>query len=238
MKYQDTLKEHLSRRMGMNPRYSLRAFAKALGLEPSKLSEVLSGKKGLSADRAELVCERLRLQGLDRDLFVLSVISQHSRVKKQREDAAKKIKELLLSKNSSKERTTQKNAWYFGVIKFIREMGISTDKLQLPLQLTNLQIENSNRYYERIKKNHPERQSLTYEPVSIVKKLNEDFSVNAITHLDAEFLFLSEEQAATLSRIIRKKIVEFSQSNRQENKMNLYMFLSGFSKLCSKEDIC
>ncbi len=238
MKYQDILKEHLSRRISMNPRYSLRAFANALGLEPSKLSEVLSGKKGLSTDRAEKVCEKLRLQGLDRDIFILSVLSQHSRIKKQRDESAKKLKELLLSKNSLKERTTQKNAWYFGAVNFAREMGIDTEKLESPLHLTSLQVENANRYCERVRKTHPERQTLSFEPMSLVKKFNEDFSVNAVTDLEAEFALLSEEQVATLSRLIRKKVAEFTKSNRQENRMNLYMFLSGFSKLCSKEDIC
>lgn len=222
----------------MNPRYSLRAFANALGMAPSKVSEVLAGKKGLSSDRAEKVCERLRLQGLERDVFLLSVLAQHSRIKKQRHAAGKRLKEILLSKNSSKERTTQKNAWYFGAINFARERGIQTDKLESPLHLTSLQVENANRYCERIRKIHPERQNLSYEPLSLVKKFNEDFAVNAVTNLDAEFALLSEEQAATLSRIIRKKVAEFTKANRQDEKMNLYMFLSGFSKLCSKEELC
>lgn len=242
MKYQDTLKEHLSRRISMNPRYSLRAFACALGLEPSKLSEVLSGKKGLSADRADVVCERLRLKGLDRDLFILSVLSQHSRIKKQRDESAKKLKELVLSKNTAKERTMQKNAWYFGAVHATRECGLDTDKLGSVLRLTHLQVENANRYCERIQKVHPERQNISYEPVSLMKKLNEDFSLKAVTDLEAEFVFLTAEQVTTLSGIVCRKVAEFSksnqESNRQENKINLYMLLSGFSKLCSKEDIC
>ncbi|MEQ1723066.1 MAG: hypothetical protein ABL930_07800 [Pseudobdellovibrio sp.] len=237
MKYQDILKEHLARRINMNPRYSLRAFANSLGLEPSKLSEVLSGKKGLSVDRAEKICERLRLQELDREVFVLSVLAQHSRIKKLRLDSAKKLKELL-SKNSLKDRTTQMNAWYFGAVNYARQMGIKTDKLESTLRLTSLQIENANRYCDRIQKNHTERQTFSYEPMSLVKKINEDFSVNAVAELEAEFAFLSEEQVTELSRIIRKKVTEFAKENRQESKMNLYMFLSGFSKLCLKEDLC
>lgn len=202
------------------------------------MSEVLSGKKGLSADRAEKICERLRLQGLDRDRFMLSVLSQHSRIKKQRDEAAKKLKELLLAKNSPKERTTQRNAWYFGAVNFVREMGMSLDKLRLALHLTNLQVESAVRYCDRIRKNHPERQNLSFEPASLIKKLNEDYSANAIHDLESEFVLLSADQAATLSLIIRKKVAEFAKANRQEKKMNLYMFISGFSKLCSQEDLC
>lgn len=238
MKYQVILKEHLSRRISINPRYSLRAFANALDLEPSKLSEILSEKKGLSSDRAEKVCDKLRLQGLDRDVFMLSVLSQHSRIKNQRDEATKKLKEILISKKSLKQRTTQKNAWYFGAVNFAQETGIDPDKLESSLHLTNLQVENANRYCKRIRKTQPEKQNLSYEPISLVKKFNEDFSMNVVTDLEAEFAFLSEEQVTSLSQIIRKKVAEFAKTNRQKNKMNFYMFLSGFSKLCSKEDLC
>jgi len=238
MKYQNILKENLSRRLIINPRYSLRAFANALGLEPSKLSEILSGKKGLSADRADKVCERLRLQGLDRDLFILSVQSQHSRIKKQKDEAAKKLKELLLSKKTSKEKTAQKNAWYFGAVNFVREMGLDTDKLSKLLQITDLQIENANRFNQRIRKIHPERKFISYEPISLVKKITKDFAINALCELDAEFVFLSEEQATALSRIIQKKVADFAKTNRQENKLNFYMYFNGFSKLGSKEELC
>lgn len=238
MKYQDILKEHLSRRISMNPRYSLRAFANALGLAPSKLSEVLSGKKGLSPGRAETVCDKLRLQGVDRDVFILSALAQHSRIKKQRIESVKKLKEILLPKNSLVSRTTQLNAWYFGAVDYARQVGLKTENLKSSLHLTDLQIENADRYYHRIRRTHPERQNLSYEPMSLLKKFSEDFSMNTVTHVEAEFALLSEEQVTILSRIVHKKVTEFARENRRQKNLNLYMFLSGFSKLCSKESLC
>lgn len=222
----------------MNPKYSLRAFANALDLEPSKLSEILSGKKGLSAERAEKICARLRLQGLAKDVFILSVQSQHSRIKKQKDEATKKLKELLLIKNSRRSQTTRNNAWYFGAVKAALAVGLKAERLLKPLGLTSLQIESAERFINRIAKDYPEKERFSYDPLSLIKKVNEDFSVGIARELDAEFLFLSEEQAATLSRLIQNKVIEFSKSNPQENKMNLYMYFNGFSKLCSKEEIC
>src|SRR6185437_9094888 len=42
------LNEELARRLRDNSRYSLRAFARQLGLSPGELSEVLRGKRALS----------------------------------------------------------------------------------------------------------------------------------------------------------------------------------------------
>ena len=45
MTYQELLRHQLNRRIQMNPRYSLRAFANYLDLQASKLSEILNGKR-------------------------------------------------------------------------------------------------------------------------------------------------------------------------------------------------
>lgn len=59
----DFLREELARRMGANARYSLRAFAKHLGLSPGELSEVLSGKRNLSARSVARISKALGLSG-------------------------------------------------------------------------------------------------------------------------------------------------------------------------------
>lgn len=112
MTYQEILKTNLKRRTSLNPRYSLRAFALFLGMAPSKLSEIFSGKKGLSISRALVFCQRLKLKSPDRDFFLLSVQAQHARLKSQKEDAQKKLKELHLSSQLEKSKTQQRNAWY------------------------------------------------------------------------------------------------------------------------------
>jgi uncharacterized protein (TIGR02147 family) len=55
------LLEELQRRKTHNPRYSLRSFAKHLGISPGHLSSLISGKKSLTVRQASLIANRLKL---------------------------------------------------------------------------------------------------------------------------------------------------------------------------------
>jgi uncharacterized protein (TIGR02147 family) len=57
--YRDRLKAELTRRQMVNPRYSLRAFAKSVGLSAPFLSQVLTGRKNLSIEAAAGLTEKL-----------------------------------------------------------------------------------------------------------------------------------------------------------------------------------
>src|SRR4051794_12712496 len=64
--YREFLAAELARRIGANPRYSQRAFAKALGLSPGELSEILRGKRPLSAKHALQIARALGLSEAER----------------------------------------------------------------------------------------------------------------------------------------------------------------------------
>lgn len=57
----DYLKAELENRLEKNPRYSLRAFAKALGVHPAELSLVLRGERTLSYNSCQKVMANLAL---------------------------------------------------------------------------------------------------------------------------------------------------------------------------------
>ena len=59
--YQDILKAELEKRQRANARYSLRAFARDLGVSPSNLSEILQRKAGLSRIKAQEIAKKLNL---------------------------------------------------------------------------------------------------------------------------------------------------------------------------------
>ena len=63
------LQNELVRRCKMNPRYSLRAFAKFLGVEPSFLSKLLNGKRAITPASLKRLAPRL---GLNPDQFAPS----------------------------------------------------------------------------------------------------------------------------------------------------------------------
>jgi len=71
--YRSFLKEELVRRSKRNPKFSLRSLARMLGVSPSLISEVLSGKRNLTEDLATLLCSKLGFKDLERDFFVTLV---------------------------------------------------------------------------------------------------------------------------------------------------------------------
>ena len=85
--YRAILKEELDGRCQQNPRYSLRAFARDLELAPSRLSEILNRKQGLSRKGATRIAEILGFHGEERDMFCDMVVSEHARSKTEREVA-------------------------------------------------------------------------------------------------------------------------------------------------------
>jgi uncharacterized protein (TIGR02147 family) len=68
--YQQLLKDELVRRNSKNPRYSLRGFARDLGISQAFLSQILSRKRKLSDEKAILIADKLRLNATGRKLFV------------------------------------------------------------------------------------------------------------------------------------------------------------------------
>jgi PAS domain S-box-containing protein len=67
------LETELTRRKEKNPRYSLRALAAFLKLDPSALSRILSGKQELSIPSALQIIQKLKLGITDQEQFITSV---------------------------------------------------------------------------------------------------------------------------------------------------------------------
>jgi uncharacterized protein (TIGR02147 family) len=77
--YVDILSLHFASRRERNPRYSLRAFARDLGVAPSTLSEVMAGKSLLSRMTAHKIGTRLGLAGPDLELLCDAADAAHPR---------------------------------------------------------------------------------------------------------------------------------------------------------------
>lgn len=74
--YRGYLSAVLVQRMQANPQYSMRAFARSLGLSAGELSEVLRGKRKLSLRSAERVSAGLRLNAAEREHLLSLVLSE------------------------------------------------------------------------------------------------------------------------------------------------------------------
>ena len=68
--YRLWLQQEYSQRSRKNPRYSIRAFAKVLAMDPSSVSQIISGKRRVSAKILQRLCDRLSVAPLVRaELF-------------------------------------------------------------------------------------------------------------------------------------------------------------------------
>jgi uncharacterized protein (TIGR02147 family) len=92
--YRAYLKAELGERVSANPAYSLRAFAQGLGLSCSFLSEVLQGKKNLSAGAAMKVAMRLGLNEVETRYFCLLSRLECEDDPREKESILAKIREI------------------------------------------------------------------------------------------------------------------------------------------------
>ncbi|NJL23805.1 MAG: TIGR02147 family protein [Calothrix sp. SM1_5_4] len=80
------LKDELRRRVRLNPRYSLRSFARNLRMSPGALSEVLSGRRQLSLKSVPNVAQAIGLSAVEsRHLLHLAQLAKAAKNKDLRE---------------------------------------------------------------------------------------------------------------------------------------------------------
>jgi uncharacterized protein (TIGR02147 family) len=92
--YREILKQRLEERCRANARYSLRAFARDLKIAPSRLSEILRGKQGLSKEYSQQIAQRMGMSDAEQKLFTSMVVLTDARSKKER-DVAKTLLSTL-----------------------------------------------------------------------------------------------------------------------------------------------
>jgi uncharacterized protein (TIGR02147 family) len=97
--YRDTLNEFFLIKKEMNPDYSMRAFARDIGMPSSNFSSVMSYKQGLSLGTAEQIVKKLRIQGDEKSRFIDSVLSTDARSKKEKILAQARLKRSLVDEN-------------------------------------------------------------------------------------------------------------------------------------------
>lgn len=67
------LQERFAANQSKNPGFSLRAYAKKLGVPPTVLSELLRGKRPLTLKQAEKLCSRLQLDPSERTVLLRDI---------------------------------------------------------------------------------------------------------------------------------------------------------------------
>ena len=95
--YRNVLKGVLVERSTRNRNYSLRALARDMGINASRLSEIFHGKDGLSPTKAVDVAKRLAFSSSEADQFVTMVQAQAARSLVVRTAAKMKLETLQLN---------------------------------------------------------------------------------------------------------------------------------------------
>ncbi len=151
MNYRQYLTREFDRRCQRNPRYSLRAFARDLGLSASRLSEILRVQSGLSESAAEKLIPKLNIAGPDVELFKMMVAAEHSRSQLRREQAHKRLQELQQSQEFpifDSEKAKVISDWYHSAIleltdvyDFQSDEAWVAKRLGLPLELVQSAVQ-------------------------------------------------------------------------------------------------
>lgn len=82
------MKDEFQRRLLRNSKYSLRAFARDVGVSFSRLSETFSTDAGISMASAQKIAVRLKMSDLEKEYFYNLVIARHGRNPDTRKKAA------------------------------------------------------------------------------------------------------------------------------------------------------
>ena len=141
----DLLASELAHRRESRKSYSLRAFAKHLDVSPSFLSRVLAGSKGLSAERAETIGDRLGWSSERREILVETAKLDRTKSRSTRLNLLERIERLSSSIPSVELRSDIFQAmakWYHSAIlelATLDDVEISVDLIVKRLRISSVE---------------------------------------------------------------------------------------------------
>lgn len=155
-RYQDILQDEFQKLVAINPSYSMRAFANKLEIAPSRLSEILREKQGLSLKSAQKITKILKLDPHRRKYFELLVQSKHAKSQAQKERAFKDLNEYIDGdlKKVPVDLLDFLSGWYhFGILELIKTQDIvhSTDWISKRLRISQEITDAAIRRLKRLK---------------------------------------------------------------------------------------
>jgi uncharacterized protein (TIGR02147 family) len=137
--YKQIILEEFDRRVKLNSRYSLRAFARDLSISPSHLSELMNGKHGLSRARAIRIAEKLKLDKEEFEFFCCDTEAKHGRSERSRKNAILRLAEEKANrglKNISPEEFNVIRDWYhLAILEFLKLKSSKRDISSIALAL-------------------------------------------------------------------------------------------------------
>jgi len=128
--YRKRIKVELEERLEKNPRYSLRAFSKALGFEASSISQIIAGKRVPSFKTAIRITDSLALSPEEKNQFLWSLadIQRKRNLKLLKPFLNEKIEESLKPKELSIDLFRVISDWYhYAILALSLTKGFKSD---------------------------------------------------------------------------------------------------------------
>lgn len=101
LNYRLILSRELESRCAANEKYSLRAFSKDLGVSPSRISEILKNKQGLSVKAAEAMAEKMKFTLQEKAHFCQLVHAETTKSPHEKRAKLKKIGSPIIENAST-----------------------------------------------------------------------------------------------------------------------------------------
>ena len=145
--YQICLKNELSSRLRSNPRYSLRAFAKSLDLDPSILSRILNGHKRPTPDLSNKILSKLGLNPKEAKNFLLSMAEAYEedgvkRKKSEVKEILKRPRGKMPERDLGPEVFRYISDWYhYAILQLLQEDHFKYDTRWIARELGILEME-------------------------------------------------------------------------------------------------
>lgn len=145
--YQTCLKDELSERLKQNPRYSLRAFAKFLALDPSTLSRMLNGQKRPTPELSKKIVAKLELDPKEAKKFLLSMAEAYEadgvkRKKAEVKEILKKPRQKIPEKDLTPDIFRYISEWYhYAILQLMQEDHFKFDTRWIARELGILEME-------------------------------------------------------------------------------------------------
>lgn len=109
--YRDFLQDELVRRTSVNRAYSLRAFARSLGLSSGELSEILNGKRALSSKSAIKISKAMGLSSMELK-HLLKLVSKTKEIELGKEEYQDLFSSNLKQQKLSSDQFDIVSEWY------------------------------------------------------------------------------------------------------------------------------
>jgi transcriptional regulator with XRE-family HTH domain len=151
--YRHYLMGEFEKRKIRNPSYSLRAFARDLEASPSRLSEALNSKRGISSGLAIHLAAKLGLDSTDTEFFCWSVEAEHSRSPRQKLVARAALKKALAAAEELPPKTLTVVGWVTeAVLKMDlrEEVTAHPDRVAGRLEVPSFMVVNALRFLTRL----------------------------------------------------------------------------------------